>query len=87
MVTDVFFVVELPMNFACFCINFAVAMVTRFCYYGNREGTELSVADMSGSERQQEECTLLMALKKQEKKRFSGHCAVAAQPALSLWAL
>lgn len=82
MVTDVFFV-ELPMNFACFCINFAVAMVTRFCYYGNREGAELSVADTSVSEKRQEERTLLMAL----NKRGSGHCAVAAQPGLSLWAL
>lgn len=68
------------MNFACFCINLAVAMVTRFCCYGNREGAELSTADTSGSERRQEEHTLLMAL----EKRFLGHCAVAAQLALSL---
>lgn len=88
-----FFFVDLPMNFACLCINFAVAMVTWFCYYGNREGVELSVADTSGSERRQEECTLLMALKK--IKGFQvivqllslpcpfGHCGIAHRSLLT----
>lgn len=45
-------------------------MVTRFCYYGNREGAESSVADTSGSERRQEECTLLI-----KKKIFRSLCS------------
>lgn len=55
-------------------------MVTRFCYYGNREGAELSVADTSGSEKRQEECTLLMALKKRVFRSLCSSCSACPVP-------